>query len=737
MPENPERSAFEELVRRHHAAVYRAAMRVLGDEEQARDATQEVFLGLLRQRRAGAASSGGLPAGVRDAEAVLRHRGVQRALSRLSAEGHRRRREESVAMERAEAFEEHRVEQDEARDLVGRLLARLPDDLRAALSLRFGEDLTYAAIAELTGCSEPTAHERVRRGLERLRGELGRAGFAGLAPGLPGLLAGLEPPAVPAGLEQALLGLAVAKPALSFLAASAWVAAGLASVVLVGNALVPRWLGAGGDSAPPPPLAHLAEPAGASAADPEPDPAARPQVDPRATGPGADGRHALGPAATHPPPAGASPGVARVRGTIADEFGRPLADAEVLLLASQTGLKAPFPAVRARSGANGAFELEVEPGDHPYLLSARASGRLEHTSHPFGLGRGAVRHLGLLHLLPDSADTPGEFTLVLYLVDRDGLPAPDALVVLERRARAFDHDLGAARAEPDGDGVPWNWLREDSRRTDAAGRIELAGNLLGIKRARIAPARGPRLGPGPAELAPALEAFEIGRPGRHERVIELAPGLAIEGRLATVDGSPVPVPSVVPNAVVAVGPPAQTWYPGELRADGSFRIGGLLAAPHQVRIAPHGLSPLTLEEVLPDGEPLDLLLKRADDPRAVGRHDAELHAVAYDARSGAPVAVHPHDVLCEQLWGEELGLNPRELVERRRSHPRQYQRALSGPEPAPSPHIHQVGLQPGTYALWVEAPGYAHTLAGIHELGRGELVAGIRVLLEPLASQGR
>ncbi|MGZ4438204.1 MAG: SigE family RNA polymerase sigma factor [Nocardioides sp.] len=50
--------------------------------------------------------------------------------------------------------------------------AALPRDQRVAVVLRFYEDLSYAQIARLTGCAEPTARSRVFRGLAALRAAL-------------------------------------------------------------------------------------------------------------------------------------------------------------------------------------------------------------------------------------------------------------------------------------------------------------------------------------------------------------------------------------------------------------------------------------------------------------------------------------------------------------------------------------------------------------------------------------
>ena len=51
--------------------------------------------------------------------------------------------------------------------------ARLPRDQRVAVVLRYYEQLSYAEIADLTGCAEATARSRVFRGIAALRDLLG------------------------------------------------------------------------------------------------------------------------------------------------------------------------------------------------------------------------------------------------------------------------------------------------------------------------------------------------------------------------------------------------------------------------------------------------------------------------------------------------------------------------------------------------------------------------------------
>src|SRR5918997_6959992 len=61
------------------------------------------------------------------------------------------------------------------RDRMTTALAELPPRMRAVLVLRYAEDLSEAATAELLGCSVSTVRSQTVRGLARLRTVLGAA----------------------------------------------------------------------------------------------------------------------------------------------------------------------------------------------------------------------------------------------------------------------------------------------------------------------------------------------------------------------------------------------------------------------------------------------------------------------------------------------------------------------------------------------------------------------------------
>jgi RNA polymerase sigma-70 factor, ECF subfamily len=60
----------------------------------------------------------------------------------------------------------------ETADLVGRAVARLPEQQRAVVTLRVWESLSYARIAEIVECSEATVRSHMHHGLAALRKHL-------------------------------------------------------------------------------------------------------------------------------------------------------------------------------------------------------------------------------------------------------------------------------------------------------------------------------------------------------------------------------------------------------------------------------------------------------------------------------------------------------------------------------------------------------------------------------------
>ncbi|HEX2883775.1 MAG TPA: RNA polymerase sigma factor [Candidatus Limnocylindria bacterium] len=163
-------AAYEELVRRYQELAFRVAYLVLGDADDARDAAQDGFvrawkaIGTFRPgaeprpwllRIVGNAARNRRRGGARHASAVLR-----------AAEDHR----QVDAAPSAEAA----VLAREARDELLATLARLREDDRLVISLRWLLGLSEAEVAATLGVPRGTVKSRLSRAMARLRDELNR-----------------------------------------------------------------------------------------------------------------------------------------------------------------------------------------------------------------------------------------------------------------------------------------------------------------------------------------------------------------------------------------------------------------------------------------------------------------------------------------------------------------------------------------------------------------------------------
>lgn len=692
---------FDALVRAHHATVYRCALRVLGTEADARDLTQEVFLEVLERPQRFAQS--------REPAAVLAWSATKKALAQLRGDRNRRRREELHAVRERESELHASADVSEAaevRGVLARLVAKLPDELRIALGLRYEEELTYAAIAEATGCSEPTAHDRVQRALERLRGGMQRAGLASAIPGLPGLLAGGSAP-VPGGLEAQLLSLTKVATG-----SAKWFVYGALLVGAVGSAIGARMvlgeLPLEGSAALAPPVPSVTGMTEAHAFGEElvalhssPGDSTRTVVDAANDASGGRSTSDLGATASDLEQA-------QLTGRVVDADGLPIAGVLVRAGSREYQGKMPLFHDSALSAADGGFVLDLpisRPAGqaydlyttHPDYITTRRSRLMMH--------RGETPPPQELVLLANSEDRAADWQLDLYLFDEVGVPVAGAAVRVMRHVRHSS--------------TTTEWVVEDRATSDANGRVALEGERLGQKRIEVDPSR----------QGWQTRRVELGidRPGAHQEHLQLVPGLVVEGTIMTIDGSPLPADL----QLVVTGEDINVWRYAELGHGGRFRYEGLDPGHFMLRSFARGWSYIELRDLEAGCAPLSLVLKRETDDRDVGTHMGELHGRLVDAETGAPVLADILDVESIAIWDEDqLELPRAELLAIHRTQ-RPYQTAAMGGEwPEPSAEFHETALEPRRYLIAARVAGYAPCFAGPFDLGPHDLVNGIELRLE-------
>lgn len=157
-----DRQALDALVRRHQTRVYGLAYRILGNREDALDATQEAFLTLFRK----ASSFKG-----KSAFTTWMYRVVVNASYDVSRRSHRR---EEPVVEVDPGHQPDSTEEVEGRLWLQQALSFLPADQRIAVVLRDVHGLSYDEIAEVTKTRIGTVKSRIARaraGLLEIVGE--------------------------------------------------------------------------------------------------------------------------------------------------------------------------------------------------------------------------------------------------------------------------------------------------------------------------------------------------------------------------------------------------------------------------------------------------------------------------------------------------------------------------------------------------------------------------------------
>jgi RNA polymerase sigma-70 factor (ECF subfamily) len=175
--------AAEQLVQTFQTPMFNLAYRMVNQREEACDLTQEIFIRMiraLRSFRGSARFSTWL-----HALAVNTCRSRMRRLRRIGFfEAHSLdappagREDEGPPREAVDAGEQPgmAVERRETQEIVGRAIARLPEEFREVVVMRDIQGLSYEEISRATGCQEGTVKSRLWRGRARVRDELLREG---------------------------------------------------------------------------------------------------------------------------------------------------------------------------------------------------------------------------------------------------------------------------------------------------------------------------------------------------------------------------------------------------------------------------------------------------------------------------------------------------------------------------------------------------------------------------------
>ena len=153
--------AFVELLRRHQQKVWQLCYRLMGNEHDAGDAAQEVFIRLFVNR--------GKFEGRSKFTTWLHAIAVRTCLSLRRAHGRRRQRETTTDSTNLEgASEGQRPAQAEAMDAY-HVLETLGEQDRAMLILKYAENYTFEELASMFGISKSACKMRVSRARDKIQ----------------------------------------------------------------------------------------------------------------------------------------------------------------------------------------------------------------------------------------------------------------------------------------------------------------------------------------------------------------------------------------------------------------------------------------------------------------------------------------------------------------------------------------------------------------------------------------
>ncbi|HNP85393.1 MAG TPA: sigma-70 family RNA polymerase sigma factor [Kouleothrix sp.] len=162
-----DRAAFAQLMYRYAGAVYNLAYRMLGNAEDAEDASQEIFLRAYTRLESYDRT--------RRFSTWLLSIGSNYCIDRL-----RRRRfawmtldDAAYALPSTEPGPERSALSNEQRQMVQQALLQLPEHYRLVTVLRYWQDLSYDEICQITGLPESTIKTRLHRARHMLAAALG------------------------------------------------------------------------------------------------------------------------------------------------------------------------------------------------------------------------------------------------------------------------------------------------------------------------------------------------------------------------------------------------------------------------------------------------------------------------------------------------------------------------------------------------------------------------------------
>lgn len=167
--------SFERLIRRYQDQAYRTAYGILGNAEDAKDATQEAFIKIYKSLSKFKLQS---------SFSTWMYRIIHNTCLDILRK-RKRRRELPMETKNSSGTEGYEIPVEDAgegpealldyaflKEEVKRGISKLPEEYQGVVVLRDIEDLSYEEISEVLGISQGTVKSRLNRGRKQLRSYL-------------------------------------------------------------------------------------------------------------------------------------------------------------------------------------------------------------------------------------------------------------------------------------------------------------------------------------------------------------------------------------------------------------------------------------------------------------------------------------------------------------------------------------------------------------------------------------
>jgi len=163
--------SFNELVQRHHATIYGLAYRMLGNPDDASDATQESFLEAYKSLQSFQFQSKFSTWLYRIAINTCQQH-IRKSDSRARTLKSFSKSLEGQKLEHDRDFPDWALLKAESDGLVQEAMDQLPPKQRAVVTLFYMQHLKYREMAEMLNCSEGTVASRLNAAVRNLKSKL-------------------------------------------------------------------------------------------------------------------------------------------------------------------------------------------------------------------------------------------------------------------------------------------------------------------------------------------------------------------------------------------------------------------------------------------------------------------------------------------------------------------------------------------------------------------------------------